>query len=147
MSSGDIPKFVHKLIEHIISPEDLLLNNNTNEDKQRPDNATVLDNVRKLNLTGGPSDVPAFYDFHSLQIAFPDVWQELVDNDVIVITEKLLAVLEEMGVDIGELSDTDDILAMLRKHVDAVSIASTQIKDFAAPQGRPIFNPTRKSLS
>lgn len=146
MSSGDIPKFVHKLIEHIISPEDLLLNNNIdniNKVKQRPNNTTVLKNVDELTLTGGPAEAPAFYDFHSLQIAFPDVWQELVDNDVIVITEKLLAVLNEMGVDIGELSDTDDILAMLRKHVDAVSIASTQIKDFAAPQGRPIFNPNQ----
>lgn len=136
LSGRDIPKFVHKLIEQIQSPEDLITHNNTLEDKQRPDNATVLENVRTLNLTGGPSDVPAFYDFHSLQIAFPDVWQELIDQDVIYLTERLLSELAEMGVDVGELSSADDVLTMLGRQVEAVDLAARQIEGFKKPMQR-----------
>jgi hypothetical protein len=38
--------------------------------------------IRDLTPPASPADVTAFYDFHHLQIAFPDVWAEAFDGDV-----------------------------------------------------------------
>ncbi|HEX6997428.1 MAG TPA: hypothetical protein VF322_04745 [Gammaproteobacteria bacterium] len=36
--------------------------------------------INQIVFTPGPADVPAFYDFHDLQIAFEPVWQEALDD-------------------------------------------------------------------
>jgi hypothetical protein len=40
----------------------------------------IDDVIRGLVFAPGPADVPAFYDFHDVQIAFEPVWQEALDE-------------------------------------------------------------------
>jgi hypothetical protein len=40
----------------------------------------VSDVISGVTLAPGPADVPAFYDFHDLQVAFEPVWQEALDD-------------------------------------------------------------------
>lgn len=40
----------------------------------------VSDVISKVLFAPGPADIPAFYDFHDLQIAFQPVWQEALDD-------------------------------------------------------------------
>ncbi|MGJ8624077.1 MAG: hypothetical protein ACSHW1_15055 [Yoonia sp.] len=42
-----------------------------------------------LSLPPGPADVPAYFDFHDLQIAYEPVWQEALDESVIADAEAL----------------------------------------------------------
>jgi hypothetical protein len=50
--------------------------------------------VNSVVFTPGPADVPSFYDFHDLQIAFEPVWQEALDdrylNDVEAAYEQIV---------------------------------------------------------
>src|SRR5690606_6966337 len=39
--------------------------------------------VNEFSLNSGPADVPAFYDFNTLQIAFEHVWKQLFDEEII----------------------------------------------------------------
>ncbi|MEU9087465.1 hypothetical protein [Streptomyces sp. NPDC048357] len=48
-------------------------------------------------LTGGPADVPAYHDFHTLQVAFEHVWQEAFDQELLDLAENLYAEVVELG--------------------------------------------------
>ncbi|HPN68763.1 MAG TPA: hypothetical protein PLZ32_04565, partial [Saprospiraceae bacterium] len=87
---------------------------------QRPDGSAINENIKALEFKGGPADVPAFYDFNSLQIAFPHIWQELIDSDSIELSEQLLQQLAEDGVDISDITDEDDIEVKLSDKVRLV---------------------------
>ncbi|NRB54132.1 MAG: hypothetical protein HRU41_41175 [Saprospiraceae bacterium] len=56
---------------------------------QRPDGESVQASVDSFSLQKGPADATAFYDFHSLQIAFQDVWQQLLDQTLVDLGEKI----------------------------------------------------------
>lgn len=49
----------------------------------RPDAPAVSKAIEALELTGGPADVTAFHDFKVLQLAFPNVWTEAFDDEVL----------------------------------------------------------------
>jgi hypothetical protein len=42
----------------------------------------VESSVNEFSLQKGPAEVPAFHDFHSIQIAFDHVWQQLFDESI-----------------------------------------------------------------
>lgn len=77
---GDIPQHIARILNGEPSP-DVVLTDEFNA--QRPDRATVDQAVNAFALQKGPADVPAFYDYHSLQIAFEHVWQILLDESVV----------------------------------------------------------------
>lgn len=52
-----------------------------------------------LSLPPGPADVPAFYDFHDLQIAFKPVWMEALDDSLIDDAEAAYERYVELGGD------------------------------------------------
>jgi hypothetical protein len=49
----------------------------------------VSNAIEELSLEPGPADVPAFYDFHDLQIAFEPVWQEALDDRYLADVEEV----------------------------------------------------------
>jgi len=57
----------------------------------------VSDVINKVIFTPGPADVPAFYDFHDLQIAFEPIWQEALDDKYIEDVEKTYDQFVERG--------------------------------------------------
>jgi hypothetical protein len=80
LTNDDIPKYVARLLNSAPSPDSVL----TPEfNSQHADARTVEDAVEAFSLRKGPADVPAFHDFHSLQIAFEHVWKILIDEDIV----------------------------------------------------------------
>ena len=60
--------------------------------------STDLDNtIQTFELRSGPSDVIGYHDFHSLQIAFEDVWTELWDDDLKSFGQQLYTTYVETG--------------------------------------------------
>lgn len=51
--------------------------------KTRATQEAIDKSVSELVLGKGPADVPAFYDFISLQVAFEHVWKVLVDEEIV----------------------------------------------------------------
>ena len=68
------------LLMDVSSPESVLTPEFSG---QRADQQAVEAGVRDFSLGHGPAEVPAFYDFSSLQIAFEHVWKVLLDEDVV----------------------------------------------------------------
>jgi hypothetical protein len=59
--------------------------------------AEVSTAVNQMVLTPGPADVPSFYDFHDLQIAFEPVWQEALDDKYLKDVEAAYDRIVEQG--------------------------------------------------
>lgn len=82
-----IDGYVARLLERMTAPEDpVQFGSNPDEDaitsrKNRLQPGEVDQAVNALQIRPGPADVPAFYDFHDLQIAFEPVWQEALDDN------------------------------------------------------------------
>jgi hypothetical protein len=80
LTNGDIPKYAARLLNSAPSPDSVL----TEEfNSRRADREIVEKNVDEFALRAGPAEVPAFYDFQSLQIAFEHVWKILLDEELI----------------------------------------------------------------
>ena len=78
----DVAVYVTRLTAPISPPEDsamLILS----QSEQRADQETVQQAVHDFGLQPGPADAPALHDFHNLQIAFADVWEEAIDARVL----------------------------------------------------------------
>jgi hypothetical protein len=75
----DIPKFIGRLLNNMPSP-DLVMQPELS--KKRADKGQVEKAVNDFSLQKGPAEVPAFYDFNSLQIAFDHVWKQLFDETI-----------------------------------------------------------------
>jgi hypothetical protein len=77
-SPEDITKYINKVLNEI-----RLKNNPNVVNLKRPDQTSVDDSVNKFNLKKGPAELPSFYDFTVLQIAFGHVWKQLFDETVL----------------------------------------------------------------
>ena len=74
-----VPDLVGRLVETMTSPEEAVAFG-----LQTRATAEEIDGtIGGFRLHTGPADVPAFYDFHSLQIALDWVWQKAIDEGVI----------------------------------------------------------------
>ncbi len=80
MTNEDLPRYVAKLVDSAPSPDSVLT---PAFNTQRSDKAAVEDAVDAFSLRKGPAEVPAFYDFQSLQIAFEHVWKILIDEELV----------------------------------------------------------------
>jgi len=68
-------------------------------------------------LGAGPADVTAFHDYHSLQIAFDYVWEQLIDRDALEVSKALARQVEDSGGDVAEAlrSEADPVKALARE--------------------------------
>lgn len=101
LTNGDIPKLLARQVGTAASPDSVL----THEfNDQRADKNVVEDAVDSFSLRKGPAEVPAFYDFNSLQIAFEHVWKILLDEEIIDRTHALdNKYLEKTGTRLSDL--------------------------------------------
>lgn len=93
ITNEDIPKYLNK----VLSGQMPGLNGQTNYASQRPNAASVQNNINSFALQKGPADTTAFYDFHSLQIAFDHVWQQLLDETLVNLAEQIHTEQENNG--------------------------------------------------
>ncbi len=93
---------------------------------KRPDSASIQDNVDTFSLQKGPADATAFYDFHSLQIAFQYVWQQLLDETLVNLSERVHNNLENSGkkpiVKGGSVIDLHNIMVALENAIEEIPI-------------------------
>lgn len=86
---GQIPTYVASVLNEksVLDPGDDTLP----APGSRLDEARIAgaDSFPSLSLPPGPADVPAFFDFHDLQIAFEPVWQEALDDSLVQDAEAL----------------------------------------------------------
>jgi hypothetical protein len=94
MVKEDIPLFVGALLADKASAQ---FQNHDKYTGQRPDDKSVQAKVDSFSLKKGPADTTAFYDFHSLQIAFQFVWQQLLDETLVNLAEQIHNDLETAG--------------------------------------------------
>ena len=66
---NDVPRYIAKLLDGMTTPEESVSFGEV-EPGKRADQADVQRRIDALSFRRSPADVPAFYDFHSLQIAF-----------------------------------------------------------------------------
>ncbi|MER5200810.1 hypothetical protein [Streptomyces sp. NPDC002884] len=88
---------------------------------QRSDQATRNEAVETFELRDGPSDVTAYHDFRTLQIAFPHVWTEVFDGRLRQLGEELYQEYVKLngfsGVDVDDatISTLDDLIALMER--------------------------------
>jgi hypothetical protein len=86
LTNEDIPKLMARIVSTMPSPDSVL----TPEfNAQRATKDAIEESVDKFALRKGPAEVPAFYDFHSLQIAFEHVWKILIDEEIVTTTHSV----------------------------------------------------------
>ena len=120
VSPSQIPDFVGRLIETMTSPEEAVAFGV----KPRATQDAIDGEISAFRLRSGPADVPAFYDFHSLQIALDYVWQKAIDEGVIESAKELSLQLIEMGGDpLGALRNSANPARALREELRTVQAA------------------------
>jgi hypothetical protein len=113
-TTEDVPEYIARLMEGMTSPEETIAFGV----RQQTGQGDVQDNITTFELRSGPADVPAFYDFHNLQIAFDYVWQQAIDEGVIEASSELYHQLLEMGGDpLPALQSGQDPIKVLRDEV------------------------------
>jgi hypothetical protein len=124
LTAADLPKFVHRLVAPMVSPEQ-----GADGIAARPDEADVQAAVQGLTLGGGPADVTAYYDFHLFQIAFDYVWQQAIDAGMLDTGKVLCRQLADQGGDpVAALKGTHDPLSALRDEVRFVATAQQSLQ-------------------
>ena len=94
ITKEDIPFYLEKILA---GKNSLQFQSDTNYKSQRPNDKSVQARVDSFALQKGPADTTAFYDFHSLQIAFTHVWHQLFDETIVNLSEKVQHDLENTG--------------------------------------------------
>lgn len=94
ITKDDIPLYLEKILADKSS---LQFQTNGKYNSVRPDEKSVQAKVDSFALQKGPADTTAFYDFHSLQIAFQHVWHQLFDESIVNLSEKVQHNLENNG--------------------------------------------------
>jgi hypothetical protein len=84
-----------------------------------------------LKLPPGPADVPAFYDFHKLQIAFRPVWTEALDDTLVAQAEAAYEKYVELGGD-------PSAVAGVKGWHDFVSVLGVVLLTDANPPPEPV---------
>jgi hypothetical protein len=93
ITEQDILRFAGELMETMTSPEEKLLT----DLEPRASRRLIEEDIQSLSFAPSPADVPAFYDFHNLQIAFEHVWQEVIDEGIINLSEDAFHQIVELG--------------------------------------------------
>ena len=125
MPNDSVDEKVAEVIQRVEIPED------ATDTGGRPDDQAVAKQVGKLKLAKGPADVPAFYDFHNLQIAFDHVWEDARAAGVLESAKKIYRAVTDAGGDPKLALATDsNPLRGLSAELELVRQAQTR---FAAP--------------
>ncbi len=107
VSETDIALYLERIL---VQKDTQQFHSNGEYKLKRPTDKTVQERVDNFSLQKGPADTTAFYDFHSLQIAFQHVWQQLMDETLVNLGEKIHNDLENSG--------KKGLLQTLRQRID-----------------------------
>jgi len=94
IQDSDIPIYLEKILANKHSDQ---FQTNGDYSSQRSTGTSIQANVDGFALQKGPADATAFYDFHSLQIAFDYVWHQLLDESLVDIGKQIHISQETSG--------------------------------------------------
>lgn len=77
IADSDIPTYIGRVVQQMQAPDVVL---QPQQGETRADQATIQQNVEQFSLGKGPAEIPAFYDYNVLQVAFDNVWKQLFDE-------------------------------------------------------------------
>lgn len=83
----DVPTYIARQMEHVAAPEGIV--NFGVDVRDRASADKVGEHISQLQFEKGPADSPAFFDFHTLKIAFEHVWKEATDQGILTKGEAL----------------------------------------------------------
>ncbi len=116
LTGGDILKLAASVTADIDAPAVVL--------GARPGQDDVIRNIRDFALDPGPADSPAFFDFHSLRIAFDDVWQQVLDERIEPLVSEAYTLTRRLGGDLHHpLHAGKPTLKVLADEIGLVSAA------------------------
>jgi hypothetical protein len=75
MTSADVAVYVKKALTDLRS-----LNSSAKTTAGKSSQDSINENVNKFSLKKGPAELPSFYDFKVLNIAFGHIWKQLTDD-------------------------------------------------------------------
>lgn len=78
MTDDDVLSYLDRLLRDMPAPDVVLRPDLAHKRNDKDVDAAV----KAFSLQKGPAEVPAFYDFNSVQIAFPHVWRQLFDEAI-----------------------------------------------------------------
>lgn len=84
---GDVFGYVARQMEHMAAPEGTL--NYGVDERPRPTAGDIGTYVSNLYFAKGPADRPAYFDLHTLKIAFDHVWKEAIDAGLLAGSDAL----------------------------------------------------------
>jgi hypothetical protein len=99
VTSADIDAYIARQMAHVKAPEDFGEGEIGVGEHGRADVEAITSSINKLEFKKGPADIPAYFDFHSLKIAFPHVWREAIDQGLIENGEALYDKVVAAGID------------------------------------------------
>lgn len=89
-----LPLLIGNLVNDVAPPEDPTIF----KIARRAQLEDVEKGVSGFELHAGPADTPSLHEFHHLRIAFEHVWQDLFDEDVAGMGQRLYEHLVDIGV-------------------------------------------------
>ena len=95
IGADDIPRYLARLIDPIIPPEQGILQGLMPVATRD----SVQSSVQSFVFNPGPADVPAYHDFNNLQIAFDYVWQEAIDQGILDLAQNAYETIVGLGGD------------------------------------------------
>lgn len=121
ITKENINFYLARLMETMTSPEEPSEDSSGNlpADKsvfgltRRADKDEIYRQIKDFSLKTSPADVPAFHDFHSLQIAFEHVWQEAIDEGIINLAQNAYDLIVENGGDPRVMRESESPLKTL----------------------------------
>ncbi|MDG5492701.1 hypothetical protein [Psychroserpens sp. SPM9] len=134
-----------KINEWLINEINRPINSNSTEIPSRPNDQDINGNLNK-DIKVGPADTVAFHDFHSLKIAFKNVWTSSVDREFSKTLQDIyletVIVAEEYGVDaqadFTEIEDLENLISVLNDKVAEIKTVSAIPSNLASWLGESI---------
>ncbi|MET1081456.1 MAG: hypothetical protein ABWY12_00110 [Burkholderiales bacterium] len=87
----------------------------------------IKDRINQLEMSSGPANVTAFRDFHSLQMAFKDVWTAALDGALEEDVGNLYEAVNKLNEEYGEVFPNPDTIADLSQFEDMVATIGSDL--------------------
>lgn len=90
--------------------------------ERRSDDNSISERLRALDLSGGPADRVAFFDYGTLVGTVDGVWAELIDDDVVATATDLYEAVVAGG---GRVEPTEPLISGLAHELHALHTVAT----------------------
>lgn len=144
-----IKRLVVSQVQELSNEVDVNILEDENSDVIKKQVKKIKVSLEELTPPVGPADVTAYYEFNTLQIAYPNVWTEAFDGNVEKLMEEMLIAYEgayevyrEGAGDIldrlADFPESEEELYDLNSYTKLMGLLSDDIKAFGPPHIPPV---------